>query len=332
MDILQQSYKYGRSPLPQNAFSIPLKTYLFGKSISHSLSPRLQNTMFNHIPSKWTFHLAEETDPAVFRKTLEDESCIGTSITMPNKLSFQPVLDEITDEARIMGSVNTVFIRLTDDGQRRYIGTNTDCIGIRDAILAEYPDAVKNSRGQAAMVIGAGGAARSAVYALWKWFKPAEIFIVNRDTEETETLIKGFRDTLPELVIWNLKSVEKAKAFVPVLIIGTVPDFEPKEPGEILAREIIQSVINQTEDAIVADMCYSPSVITSLGILAMRNKMEFVTGVSIVVRVNIAQHMLWLEGAPHEKGLEQALLIGNQVESDALDSLSRQIRLGRYYK
>ncbi|KAJ5715728.1 uncharacterized protein N7483_012909 [Penicillium malachiteum] len=320
MDILQQSYKYGRSPLPQNAYSIPLKTYLFGKSISHSLSPRLQNIMFHHIPSKWTFHLAEETDPAVFRKTLEDESCIGTSITMPSKLSFQPVLDEITDEARIMGSVNTVFIRLTDNGQRRYIGTNTDCIGIRDAILAQFPDAVKSSRGRAAMVIGSGGAARSAVYALWKWFEPSEIFIVNRDTEETETLIEGFRGTLPEVVIRNLRSVEEAKACMPFLIVGTVPDFEPKEPGEIIARDIIQSVIEQTSDAIVVDMCYSPSVMTSLGVLALRNKLHFITGVSIVVRVNIAQHMLWLEGPPHEKGLKEALLIGKQVEANALGS------------
>ncbi|KAJ5722203.1 hypothetical protein N7488_000238 [Penicillium malachiteum] len=322
MEIIQESYKYGRSPLPPNPSSIPLKTYLFGKSISHSLSPRLQNTMFQHIPSKWTFHLAEETDPAVFRKTLEDESCIGTSITMPNKLAFQPVLDEITEEARIMGSVNTVFIRLTNDGQRRYIGTNTDCIGIRDAILDQFPDAVSDSYGQNALVIGAGGAARSAVYALWKWFKPAEIFIVNRDTEETETLIKSFQKTLPEQRITNLKSLRKVVACFPVLVIGTVPDFEPKEPGEILARGIIQAVLKQAGDAIVADMCYSPCVMTSLGILALRNKLNFVTGVSIVVRVNIAQHMLWLEGAPDEKGLEEALLIGKQIEAKAFEFFS----------
>lgn len=309
MDALERSYTYGRSPLPQNAPSIPLKTYLFGTPISHSLSPLLQNTMFQYPPSKWTFHLCETTDPTLFRRTLQDNSCIGTSITMPNKLSFQPVLDALTDEARVMGSVNTTFVRLSPSGQRLYIGTNTDCIGTRDAILAKAPDAAVKAKGKPAMVIGAGGAARSSIYALWKWFGVSEVYIVNRVKGEVDILIQDLKDSMPGLSIRHLGSVKEAGVWpVPFLVIGTVPDFEPKEPGEVLARDIVQRVLRRgMGDGVVADMCYSPSVWTFVYSAGARNGWRVVSGVEVVVRVCIAQQVLWLERAPDERGVQEAL-------------------------
>ncbi|KAJ5109096.1 hypothetical protein N7456_005771 [Penicillium angulare] len=310
MNALEQSYIYGTSPLPKNAFAQPFNAYILGKPVSHSLSPLIQNTIFQRI-SKWTFYPKETTDVSHFQKLLDEDTCIGTSITMPNKLSFQPALSAITDEARIMGSVNTTFVRLDASGKRQYIGTNTDCVGTRDAILQKVPDAESKSRGKPALVVGAGGAARSTIYALWKWFEPSEIYVVNRLESETQTLIESFRRVAPDLRIRSLNSIEEGRAVAaPFLVIGTVPDYAPVEDGEVLCRKIVEEVLENAsgrERGIVADMCYSPSVETFLYCLGVKNGWEVVSGVEIVVRVCIAQHVLWLEREPDEQGVQEAL-------------------------
>lgn len=91
---------------------------------------------------------------------------------MPNKVAFQPLLDDLTDEARVIGAVNTAFIRLMPDGRRRYIGTNTDCVGIRETIPQRNPYAVSN--------------------ALWAWFRPSEIYIVNRLKSDVNAIVNYF--------------------------------------------------------------------------------------------------------------------------------------------
>lgn len=267
--------------------------------------------MYQQIPSKWTFHLAETTDPKDFQETISDQYCIGSSITMPNKLSFQPFLDDITEEARIMGSVNTCFVRLDQSGQRKIIGTNTDCIGIRDAILQKYPDATEKAKDKVAMVSGAGGAARSAIYALWKWFSPSKIFVVNRSESETREMIDWFRRSIPDLVIENVMP-EAAVVLAPFFVIGTIPDFEPQSQEEKFVRSTIDRALMQSQKGVVVEMCYSPSVRTYLYALAECEGWKVVSGVDIVVRVCLAQQILWTERAPDKRGIDEVLAaVGN---------------------
>ncbi|KAJ5631085.1 uncharacterized protein N7484_011185 [Penicillium longicatenatum] len=306
MDALDRSYTYGTSPLLQDALSTPLKTYLFGKPISHSLSPLVQNTMYQQLPSNWTFHLAETTDPKVFKETICDKFCIGTSITMPNKLSFQPLLDDITEEACIMGSVNTTFVRIDHSGQRKIIGTNTDCIGVRDAILEKYPEAREKAKNKVALVTGAGGAARSAIYALWKWFTPSKIYVVNRLESEAQEMIDWFRRSIPDIVIENVMP-GAAVTIEPFFVLGTIPDFEPHSQEEKFVRSTIDRAIKQSQKGVVLDMCYSPSVRTYLYALAERQGWTSVSGVDVVVRVCLAQQTLWLERPPNQHGIDEVL-------------------------
>lgn len=306
MDALDRSYTYGKSPLLQDALSMPFKTYLFGKPISHSLSPLVHNTVYQEILSEWTFHLAETTDPKVFQETISDHSCIGTSITMPNKLSFQPFLDDITEEARTMGSVNTTFVRIDQSGERKIIGTNTDCLGIQDAILQKCPDAAEKAQDKVALVTGAGGAARSAIYALWKWFSPSKIYVVNRLESETREMIDWFRRSIPDLVI-EIVMPAAAVMLEPFFVIGTIPDFEPQSQEEKFVRSTIDRALMHSHKGVVVDMCYSPSVRTYLYALAEREGWEVVSGVDVVVRVCLAQQILWLERATDKRGIDEVL-------------------------
>ncbi|KAJ5637972.1 hypothetical protein N7490_007851 [Penicillium lividum] len=224
---------------------------------------------------------------------------------MPNKLSFQPVLDDITEEARLMGSVNTTFVRIDKSGHRRIIGTNTDCIGIRDAILQKCPNAVEMAQQKAALVIGAGGAARSAIYAIWKWFKPSMIYVANRSKSETDEMINWFRQSIPELLIEDV--MQGAATIQPFFVIGTIPDFEPQSQEEVFVRTTIDRALGQPQKGVTVDMCYSPSVQTYLYALAEDEGWTVVSGVDVVVRVCIAQQILWLEKALDERGVNEVL-------------------------
>src|SRR5579859_3271280 len=155
--------------------------YLFGYPISHSHSPFLQNSTYRLVGLPWQYTLFESVSIPDFLKLLHDPNTIGSAVTMPHKVAIIPHLDDLLDEGRVIGAVNTVIVK-EGNGRRKYIGTNTDCIGIRDALLSK-PEP-KTSGTPAGMVIGGGGTTRSAVYSLHKYLGCNPIYLVNRDDQE----------------------------------------------------------------------------------------------------------------------------------------------------
>jgi shikimate dehydrogenase len=80
----------------------------------------------------------------------------GLGVSMPFKQQVLPLLDELGDEARRIGAVNTLVQR---DG--RVVGHNTDAVGARRAL-----EELVELRGRRALVLGAGGAARAVAHGL----------------------------------------------------------------------------------------------------------------------------------------------------------------------
>ncbi|KAJ5778108.1 hypothetical protein N7520_001354 [Penicillium odoratum] len=308
MDILQNSYEYGRSPLTSSSLSKPSNTFLFGGNISRSLSPLLHGILFRSMNASWAYHLAQTTDKTEFLAKLADPTCVGASITMPNKVAFGPLLDSLTAEARGIGAVNTAFVRLDSTGKRRWIGTNTDCVGIREAILQRDPHAVSTTKGKPAMVIGGGGAARSAIYALGKWFSPSEIYVANRMKSEVDDIVKFFSTTMPGIKVRYIPDLDTAHELLsPSLIIGTIPDYPPSEPGEVLCWQICECILEKSKEGLLVDMCYMPSTETRLLCTARDAGWSVIRGTEVLVRVCVAQQDLWLEKESNEKGVEEAI-------------------------
>ncbi|HEX2984840.1 MAG TPA: shikimate dehydrogenase, partial [Ignavibacteriales bacterium] len=107
----------------------------------------------------------------------------GFNITIPHKENVFPFLDSVSKEAEMIGAVNTVVI---DNG--KLIGYNTDVYGVISSIHP-FKDKLKNAE---ACILGAGGASRSAVYALITQTKPSKINIINRDAKRAELLAEYF--------------------------------------------------------------------------------------------------------------------------------------------
>jgi shikimate dehydrogenase len=116
----------------------------------------------------------------------------GVNLTVPHKEAALAYLDETTDDARGIGAVNTIRI----DG-RRLIGHNTDGAGVLDALRIDGRIAVEGAR---AVIIGAGGAARAAAFALTA-AGAAAVAIANRNWDRAASLADAVRRAFPRCAV-----------------------------------------------------------------------------------------------------------------------------------
>lgn len=269
---------------------------MFGYPIAHSMAPLLHATLFKGVSLPWAYTLLETQDASEFLPALKQQDVIGCAVTMPYKVSMMSAVDEVTDEGRIIGAINTVFLRKAADGSIRYIGTNTDCIGVREAFLQNFPDIVSKSTGKPGLVIGGGGACRAAIYALWKWMGVKNIYIVNRLETEVRAIIDSFKATdFSGELIW-VSSVSQAAALeAPVLVVGTVPDFPPREEGEVLARKTVQAFLDKEKKGYILEMCYHPKPRTAFFNLGERAGWKMLYGTESMIWQGVAQQVLWTE-------------------------------------
>ena len=304
---LEESYTYGSSTLTSSNLQDPKREFLFGYPISHSKAPLLHSTLLKGVSVPWTFSLNETQDASEFLPALKQSDIIGCAVTMPYKVTMMSAVDEVTDEGRMIGAINTVFLRKSADGRTRYIGTNTDCIGVRESFLQNFPGIISKSTGKSGLVIGGGGACRAAVYALWKWMGVNKIYMVNRMESEVQAIIDSFKETgFSGELIW-VSSVSQAEALeAPALVVGTVPDFPPKEEGEILARKIIETFLGKEEKGYILEMCYHPSPRTAFFDLGERSGWKVLYGTEAMIWQGVAQQVLWTELAFEKFNLDEA--------------------------
>ncbi len=119
----------------------------------------------------------------------------GLNVTIPHKQAVLPCLDQLTPQAQAIGAVNTIFCRAGV-----LIGDNTDAPGfISDLqrVLAEINQlpgtADVHLIDRSALVLGAGGAARAVVYALWQagW----QVTVAARRAEQAKGLVSSLQQS-----------------------------------------------------------------------------------------------------------------------------------------
>ena len=227
---------------------------------------------------------------------------------MPHKVAFARHVDDMTDEARAIGAINTIVLRRGTNGPVRYIGTNTDCIGVREAFLKNVPGIRAQSDDRPALILGAGGACRAAVYTLRRWMGSSRIYLVNRLKSEVQAVIAHFESTpgfVGELV--HVETTEQAAELeTPVLVIGCVPDLPPTERAEILARDIALMFLRRPEKGHVLEMAYHPRPNTTFYSLAQENEWNVLPGTEPMIYQGIAQQSLWLERPSDEFPVQSA--------------------------
>jgi shikimate dehydrogenase len=158
---------------------------IFGDPVAHSLSPRMQNAAIQasgldavYVP----FHVtAAQLCDAI--AAIRAMSLRGVNLTIPHKEAACLLVDELDEQAKMIGAINTI---VNENGRLK--GYNTDGLGLLKALKQELGFDVAGKR---VMLLGAGGACRAALVALCQ-AKVAWVGIANRTRKRSQQLIEEF--------------------------------------------------------------------------------------------------------------------------------------------
>ncbi|WFD06202.1 hypothetical protein MVES1_001544 [Malassezia vespertilionis] len=222
---------------------------LLGTPIAHSLSPLIHNTGFALLGLPYRYALHETPDLDGIDALLRAPDFGGASVTIPYKLQIMQYLDTISPEAQIIGAVNTLIPR-EKDGQQTVHGDNTDWCAIQ-ALAEQHLGA---AQGCVALVIGAGGSARAALYAMHR-LGATRILLYNRTYEKAAALAAAVPD---EWRVAPLASLADAAVQQPSVIVSNVPAHGTcVEGGD--ADIVLPAALVSAPRGVAIDMAYKPA-------------------------------------------------------------------------
>jgi shikimate dehydrogenase len=175
------------------ALLTPARYMVIGDPIAHTLSPAIHETVFKTLGIEETYGALRVPRAGLrnFLKNARESKVMGFNITQPHKRDVIPFLDEIQEEARLCGAVNTVLVR-----ERRLLGFNTDMGGL----LASLKEVGRGFRGEDVVVLGAGGASRGVVFkALGEG--AASVLVLGRRLEQAQELAASARTVMPSCAV-----------------------------------------------------------------------------------------------------------------------------------
>jgi shikimate dehydrogenase len=257
---------------------------LLGHPIKQSYSPFIHNVTVE-LKKLDYIYLPFDVPAANLKNALKGMIALdikGFNITIPHKENILQFMNNVSEEASIIGSVNTV---VNDDG--KLTGYNTDINGILES-LNPYKDDIL---GREVSVIGAGGSARAVIYTLIRYFKPAVIHIVNRTEQRAEALKKYFSDKMKydgiktkELFPPDLVGIfSNSKLIINATPVGMFPDQD----------DIVTSLENSfITDQIVFDLVYNPPQTKLLKLAASRGAIP-ISGLKMLVHQAAKSFELW---------------------------------------
>jgi shikimate dehydrogenase len=191
-----------------------IKLGLIGYPVSHSLSPKIQNAALKAggLEGEYSLFPIAPDDMQALKDLLErvrSGEMTGFNVTIPHKQNVIQFMDELTPTAKAIGAVNIIYLR-----DKKLIGDNTDAPGF----LADLKNFLAGVKEKSALVLGAGGSARSVIYALlndgWK------VTLASRRSEQAQQLASSF--TNYELQVMNYDQfIFHLSSFI--LLVNTTP-------------------------------------------------------------------------------------------------------------
>ena len=253
-----------------------------GNPIRSSLSPLMMNTAFRRETVN-AVYLALQTSKADDLFKLAKEIPIqGFSVTMPLKEDIIPLLERTDPLSTKIGAVNTVL--RAQDG--KFYGFNTDVAGIVGPLERRL-----SLKGAKVLVLGAGGAARAAVFGCRD--KGAEVWILNRTPETAQKLAR-------QAGAKTIKRDAVAKTGFDVIINATPIGMTGQKAAQLLGPEDLTA-------RIVFDLVYNP-IETPLLKMARQKGLTAISGVEMFVQQGARQFEIWTgKPAPEEEMLRVVL-------------------------
>jgi 3-dehydroquinate dehydratase/shikimate dehydrogenase len=238
-----------------------------GNPIAHSLSPLMQNTAFRREGVNAVLLPLKVSALDDLLTTIRELPLAGAAITMPLKQEILPHLANMDALTARIGACNT--LRVAADG--KIVGFNTDVAGVVRPLEKRM-----KLKGARIVVLGAGGAARAAVFGLAE--QGAEVYIVNRTHESAVKLAA-------EAKVHALPHAQFAQGSFDALVNSTPCGMkDSKHPLPIAEDEL--------NAALIFDMVYNP-LETPLLKLARERGIPTVGGLEMFVQQGARQFEIW---------------------------------------
>jgi shikimate dehydrogenase len=289
---------------------------VLGQPIAHSRSPAMQNAALEELglAPEWSYE-AIEVAPEDFEarvRAMAGEGFAGANVTIPHKLAALALAGEASDAAREIGAANTLTFT-----NGRIAADNTDATGILDALAPYVGDGYTKRQaaegwlaGARALVLGAGGSARAAVWALQR--AGAEVSIWNRTAEKAADLAAELGGDSVALIdsenlplgdfniVLNATSVGLTGAERAGAELGADPD---RGRSDLKALHIDADSLSATH--ILVDLVYGAAE-TQLAAAARSRGASVVDGLEVLVRQGAASLRLWTGLEPPVETMRRA--------------------------
>ena len=265
--------------LPKRLFGI------LGQPLAQSLSPLLHNWGFARTGFAGAYFAWEKNsgDLPDFFRTVRGLPISGLSVTIPHKQAVMPFLDGLTDRARELGAVNTIFW-----SGNKLLGENTDVDGFL-APLARRKTPLPST----ALVLGAGGACRAALAGLNQLGIP-RVYVAARKLDKAAVLAHDFGCLA---VPWEERE-HVLDALDSCLIVNATPlgmkgaNLGVSPLSEESLAALARRPANGNRPSVVYDLVYAPRR-TRLVLDALDNGLETVDGLAFFVAQGLMQYRIW---------------------------------------
>jgi shikimate dehydrogenase len=281
-----------------------MKFAVIGDPIKHSLSPVMQNAGIKKLGIDGEYfakHVAKDELPEFCDYARNELS--GFNITVPHKNNIIPFLDEISNEARLAESVNTVLI---ENGKMS--GFTTDGYGLATAINEAFGIGLE---GQSFTFLGCGGAVQAvAFYFAGNGAKTLNF--INRTVEKAEALASRLNDAFSgtSIDVSPLSDEDKIKSFIDnssVLIQGTSLGLKPDDPPPI------------NPEFLTSQICYYDTIYKNTPLMkyARENNIKCADGRSMLLHQGAKALSIWLKKEAPVEVMRKALY-------DAMDQRAKE--------
>lgn len=258
-------------------------TGLLGCPVKHSKSPLIHNTAFEALGIDCVY-LAFEVEDGHIREALDAFRVlngVGFNLTMPHKKKAMEFLDGISEEARLIGSVNTVK---NENG--KMIGYNTDGKGFVMALR----EAGADFKGKKIVMAGAGGAARAVGIQL-AYDGAGEVVIFNRTLSSAEEIADTINNNIPACKGRALEMDEEVlrEELKDSAVLINCTSLGMKNS---LDQSIVTSAETLHKELFVADIVYDPPK-TRLLEIAEKAGCRFMNGLGMLIWQGAIAFKIW---------------------------------------
>jgi shikimate dehydrogenase len=266
---------------------------LIGFPVSHSISPLMHNAAFKELGLDATYKLFEVKPENLTQMvgSLSEDNIYGLNVTIPHKEKVIPLLDEISQEARLIGAVNTIR-RMGN----RLEGFNTDGQGFLRHLTM---DLQFNPSGSTIAILGAGGAAKAVSVVLSK-ASPGRIAIYDVDKIKAAALIEQLSGHFRNVEFIYAAAIEDLRISEADLLVNATPIGMKKSDPCLVDENLLHKGI------LVYDVIYNPKE-TLLLARARARGAQVANGLGMLLYQGVAAFEIWTGNTAPVEVMRKAL-------------------------